>query len=84
MNKPTVSQLLELLNKPNLIYWANNLGINGIKLKDYYESSSKKGISLHTQILNYVTKGIQFDDINIQNNFIKFIENKEIIDIEKK
>lgn len=81
--KPTVSQLLDLLNKPSLVYWANNLGINGIKLQDYYIKSKKKGISIHEQIYDYVINGKQFENIDNQNNFLNFIKNKQIIDLEK-
>lgn len=77
--KPTVSQLLDLLNKPALMKWANKIGLDGIKLEDYQAEAKNKGTSLHTQIKEYLQFGIEFDDELTSINFKKFLEGKSIL-----
>jgi hypothetical protein len=50
MNKPTVSQLLQLLDKPALLGWANKIGLEGISLDEYRKKSTKGGTDLHKEI----------------------------------
>lgn len=81
--KPTVTQLINLLDKPGLLKWANNIGLQGIKLDDYRKNSKGNGISLHRQIQMFVENKIPFENVEHQNKFDQFILNKEIIDLEK-
>lgn len=83
MKTPSVTELLDLLNKPALVYWANNLGLKGVKLSDYYQNSKKNGISLHSQIRRYVEEKIPFENLQDQLNFNSFMVGKRIIDFEK-
>jgi len=83
MKTPSVSELLDLLNKPALVYWANNLGLKGVKLNDYYRESKKKGISLHSQIKRFVEEKVPFENIEDQRRFMAFCNGKEILDLEK-
>jgi len=81
--KPSVTQLIQLLDKPALLKWANKIGLQGIDLDTYRSNSKKNGTNLHNEIENYVKNKIPFSSIEVQNNFINFFENKEILEIEK-
>ncbi|CAB4131200.1 hypothetical protein UFOVP129_58 [uncultured Caudovirales phage] len=81
--KPTVSQLIDLLNKPALIKWANKIGLQGVSLDDYNKKSTSNGSSIHLQIEKFLDYNVPFRDLQTQNNFVEFIKDKEIITIEK-
>ena len=55
--KPSVTELIGMLDKPGLLNWANKIGLDGIKLEDYRKKSMINGTSLHKQIEDYKTKG---------------------------
>lgn len=82
MNKPTVTELLDILNKPALMKWANKIGLQGISLDDYRAKSKKEGTSLHKQIEEYILNGVCFEDSSIQTNFEKFQSDKVFKEIE--
>jgi hypothetical protein len=82
-NKPSVSQLLDLLNKPALLNWANKIGLEGVKLSDYRKQSTAKGTSLHNQVELFLLHKTPFKDKEVQKCFEKFISDKEVIAIEK-
>jgi hypothetical protein len=82
--KPTITQLIDLLNKPALIKWANKIGLNGVDLDEYRNNLKYKGTSIHKQIENYIKYNIKLDNIEDQNNFDKYFVNKKIISYEKK
>lgn len=81
-NKPTVTELLDILNKPALMKWANKIGLEGISLDDYRNKSTSKGTSLHKQIENYILNGVKFEDDNINDNFEKFSSDKVFKEVE--
>lgn len=83
MHKPTVSQLLDLLNKPALLKWANKIGLEGTSLDAYRSKSMAAGSSLHEQIKNQVLYKIPFDAIETQTNFDSFLRDKRIISVEQ-
>jgi hypothetical protein len=83
MHKPTVTQLLSLLNKPALMNWANKLGLEGINLKDYQAKSKANGINLHKQIEAFEMLNIPFEQVDVQDKYINFMENKYIINMEQ-
>lgn len=83
MNKPTVTELIKLLDKPALLGWANKIGLEGIKLDDYRKKSTKSGISIHKQIELYILHKTPFENPIHQISFDKYFINKEIISIEK-
>jgi hypothetical protein len=66
MTKPTVSQLISLLDKPNLLKWANKIGLEGVKLEDYRKQSTGDGDNVHKQIENDLKHGIPFDNPQFQ------------------
>lgn len=83
MKKPHVTELLELLNKPALINWANKIGLQGIALSDFRKEALRKGSVIHREIENYVLDGIPFEKPEYQDRFNKFMEDKKILTIEK-
>jgi hypothetical protein len=83
MNKPTVTQLLELLNKPALMKWSNKIGLQGIKLDEYRTEAMNKGKVIHNQIDEYFRYNIPFEDAVLFENFKSFISDKKVIDTEK-
>ena len=44
---PGVTTVLGILNKPALVPWANNLGLQGISVKDYVDKLAKIGTLAH-------------------------------------
>jgi hypothetical protein len=82
MKKPSVTELLDLLNKPALLSWANKIGLQGISLDSHRRKARKAGTSLHKQIERYVADKTPFDDLDFQARFVEFFEGKEIIQSE--
>lgn len=56
-----VTKLIDLLDKPGLLYWSNRLGLNGINLKDYYIKTSTEGGNKHNDIEQYLKYGKKFN-----------------------
>lgn len=81
--KPSVSKLIQLLDKPALLKWANNIGLQGIKLDEYRKKSLADGTSIHSQIERFIKHQVLFDKEEHQNNFNNYFANKKIIDNEK-
>jgi len=57
----SVTKLIDLLNKPALVGWANKLGLKGIDLKDYQSKSKESGNIGHKQVEDYLIKGVKFN-----------------------
>lgn len=57
----SVTKLIDILNKPALLYWANNLGLSGVNIREYYEEKSNQGNKSHNEIELYLKNGIKFD-----------------------
>lgn len=83
MKKPSISELLDLLNKPALLYWANKIGLEGVRLSDYYKKSKGAGLSIHAQIKRFVEDGMPFENATHQENYLRFIADKAVIDLEQ-
>jgi hypothetical protein len=47
---PGVSGVTNVFNKPALPYWANNIGLQGIKIRDYVDELADVGICAHYMI----------------------------------
>ena len=72
----SVTKLIDLLNKPFLLKWANGLGLKGLSLDSYMKDKSSSGNNKHKQIEQYFINGIDFDD----SYKIEYIKNEyEII-----
>lgn len=84
MNKPTVTQLLSLLDKPALLNWANQQGLKGIDISKERKNWLNAGTSIHSQIENFIRKGEPFISEIDQSYFKVFISDKEILGLECK
>ena len=67
----SVTTLIDLLDKPALVYWSNSLGLKGVSLKDYYKSVQKEGTERHNEIENYFRKGDIFNGYELLEESIK-------------
>tara|TARA_R110001632_G_scaffold1171_2_gene4712 strand:- start:9663 stop:10184 length:522 start_codon:yes stop_codon:yes gene_type:complete len=61
----SVTKLIDLLNKPALLFWANQIGLEGVKLKDYQSKSKSKGNFSHKVLEDYFNKGIKFEGFEV-------------------
>lgn len=77
--KPTVSNLISLLDKPALLKWANKIGLEGIHIDDYRKKSLAGGSFNHTQIERYVKDKTPFDNPEHQKCFDKYFCDKTIL-----
>ncbi len=80
IKKPSISELLQLLDKPALLYWANKQGLAGIDIKEQKKVDKAIGTDIHSKIERFVKHGEQFEE---QEAFIKFISGKEILGMEQ-
>ena len=80
--KPSVSELIALLDKPGLLYWANKIGLQGTKLSDYKKQSTGAGISLHQQISEKIKTGKEIIGHVLKEKFSVFEKKVNIIDSE--
>lgn len=83
MKKPTVTQLLKLLDKPALLKWANKQGLAGIDISIDQDRFLRAGTSIHTQIEQYHSNGVPFQNPDHEMNYKRFISGKVILDMEK-
>ena len=79
MKKPSVTELIKLLDKPALMYWANKQGLAGIDIKTERKKWLNDGTSMHSQVEEYVKNKTPFLNKDHQDNFDKFIFDKEIL-----
>lgn len=82
MHKTSISELLNLLNKPALIGWANRMGLSGIDINLSNRKSMNEGTNYHNQIQAYIQNKIEFKDPVLGKNFIEFVSDKEILSCE--
>lgn len=75
-----VTKLIDLLDKPALVGWANNLGLKGINIKDYYKQTQKEGNSKHNEIELYLKNGIKFKGYELLEHSLL---NYEVIGVEE-
>jgi hypothetical protein len=71
---PGVTTVLGVLNKPALVSWANNLGLNGIAVREYVDVLAEIGTIAHAMILAH-HKNEKFDTTNIPADLIDKAEN---------
>jgi hypothetical protein len=81
--KPSVTELLEILNKPALLKWANKLGLEGTSLDAYRTKRLTYGSDIHSQIEFYLREQKPFTDIDINKKAGQFFCTMEFIDCEK-
>jgi len=75
-----VTKIIDLLDKPALIVWANKLGLKGLSLKDYYSKVTSEGNEKHNEIENYFKHGIEFKGYELLKEKLK---DYEVIAIEE-
>jgi hypothetical protein len=81
--KPTVSQLLSLLDKPWLLKWANKIWLEWIHIDDYKKQITTTWTSLHKQIEKYILEDKPFEDMEHQKNFNRLFKDKSILIVEE-
>lgn len=81
-DKPSVTDLLDLLNKPALMKWANKIGLQGISLDAHRRKSKAEGTSLHRQIESFLKHGIPLEDPVANADLNDFMAGKEVIGLE--
>jgi histidinol phosphatase-like PHP family hydrolase len=82
-NVPSVTQILNLLDKPALLKWANKIGLEGVSLDEHRSRSKSVGRSFHEQVENRIKHGTEIDDPVLKANFDKFFSGSEITECEK-
>lgn len=81
--KPSISSLLELLNKPALVSWANKMGLKGVDVKKFTLEKKSKGTSFHSEIEGFLKRGEMASDAGFQSAIESFFAGCEILDCEK-
>lgn len=78
---PGVTTILGVLNKPALVPWANNLGLQGIKVGAYVDVLAQIGTIAHDMVLAHVeNRKFGADDLPAdlvdaaENSFLKYLE----------
>jgi hypothetical protein len=80
--KPSVTKLIEQLDKPALLKWANKLGLQGVPIDDYKGKAREDGSNIHEAIENFLKFKILSDNEDLNQRMIKFFQDKEIIEVE--
>lgn len=75
-----ITKIIDLLDKPALVSWANKLGLQGVDLKSYYKDVTNEGTKKHNQIEEFFLYGIEFDGCDVLINNLK---EYEIISVEE-
>src|SRR5690606_33207906 len=83
MRKPTVSELIGLLDKPALLKWANNLGLKGVSIDEHKRLLASKGTSLHRQIKDYLEKNVSPTDKILKEKVPLFKKKIKLISVEE-
>jgi len=81
--KPYVTDLLDLLNKPALLNWANRVGLAGQSLADYRKEAMGDGTRMHKQVERFLADKTPFEDAAFQARFEAFMADKTVIASEK-
>lgn len=78
---PGATTVTGLLNKPYLIKWANNLGLDGIDSSKYVDGAAKAGTLAHALVLEHLTgEKVDLDQFTAQqidlaeNSILSFFE----------
>ena len=83
IKKPSVTELIDILNKPALIGWANRIGLQGTSLDEYRKRVRVDGSKLHKDIENFFMRGEMVPDLGMQKRLNDFISDKEVLECEK-
>jgi len=69
-----VTTILGVLNKPNLIPWANRMGLKGIDTTKYVNEAAEIGTLAHEMVMHYF-EGTECNTDDYSKNQIKLAEN---------
>lgn len=83
MKKPSVSSLLDILNKPALISWANKLGLAGESVGAFSKSKMENGTKKHSEVENFLINGVCLEDNYRQERIELLFSDCEIIGMEE-
>lgn len=61
----SVTKLINLLNKPSLLKWANKIGLEGIDINKYQAKSKEKGNISHKDLEDYFKNGTMFENYQV-------------------
>lgn len=75
-----VTQVIDLLNKPALLKWANKIGLEGYNLTEYRNSVKKDGTNRHQQLEQYFKEGEVFEGCEILE---QTLQGYEVIGVEQ-
>lgn len=81
--KPSITSLLQILDKPALISWANKQGLEGIDIRDARAKALGDGISIHRQIQQFHQHATPLKDEAHQKAFEEFLNGKDVVATEK-
>lgn len=73
---PSVTTVIKLLNKPELVGWANWMGFKKIKVDDILDHSSEIGTMTHALIERYIKK--KMVNLNDVGDDYKYIETPDV------
>ena len=82
MKKPSVTELVKLLDKPALLKWANKQGLAGIDISKKKQEWLDAGSSMHNQIEGYLRDGTKFISQEDQDRFEVFMSGKKLLSFE--
>lgn len=82
MKKPSISELLKLLDKPALLNWANKQGLAGIDISKARKKWQSDGNSIHDQIDRYFKNGEPFLEKETETRCLLSMIGKEVIKTE--
>jgi len=68
---PGVTTITGVLDKPALVNWANNLGLEGVKVREYVDDLAGAGSAAHRLIEEFIAREIAGDN-NIKLDFGEF------------
>ena len=78
-----MTQLIDLLDKPGLLKWANKLGLQGINIDDKRKRSLERGSSMHKQVEAVVLGTGTFEREIDAMSFAEFRKHCEIKEVEQ-
>jgi hypothetical protein len=81
--KPSVTELVGMLDKPALLSWANRIGLEGKSLIEARRANMAQGVSLHKQLERWLLNGTPIADEAFQAKAQAFFEDKNVVACEK-
>ena len=75
--KPSVTNLVDMLDKPALMRWANKIGLEGIKLDEYKSQKKDEGSNIHETIATYLNFNILPDDELLATRIVNFFRDRK-------